>query len=237
MSGHPGLVVGNYAGSLSTRKPVTRNEGASHERGECKQQVDRPGDPKRQGARCGLQPARWRRAGLEVQPSGAKWWRLRYRFGGKEKMLSLGTHPEVSLKDARERRDDARKDIAAGIDPGAKRKAEKETRTALAANTFEAVAREWHQSVHTAKVWEGHAERTLIRLEQDGFPWIGATPIAKITAPKLLEALRKIEARGAIETAHRVRHACGQVFRYGIATGRCERHPPPICAMRSSPSS
>jgi integrase len=163
--------------------------------------------------------------GLEVQPSGAKWWRLRYRFGGKEKMLSLGTHPEVSLKDARERRDNARKDIAAGIDPGAKRKAEKETRTALAANTFEAVAREWHKTVHTAKVSEGHAERTLIRLEQDAFPWIGATPIAKITAPKLLEALRKIEARGAIETAHRVRHACGQVFRYGIATGRCERDP------------
>jgi hypothetical protein len=92
--------------------------------------------------------------GLEVQPSGAKWWRLRYRFGGKEKMLSLGTHPEVSLKDARERRDNARKDIAAGIDPGAKRKAEKETRTALAANTFEAVAREWHKTVHTAKVSE-----------------------------------------------------------------------------------
>ncbi len=102
-------------------------------------------------------------------------------------MLSLGTHPEVSLKDARERRDNARKDIA--------------------------------------KVSEGHAERTLIRLEQDAFPWVGATPIAKITAPKLLEALRKIEARGAIETAHRVRHACGQVFRYGIATGRCERDP------------
>ncbi len=80
-------------------------------------------------------------------------------------------------------------------------------------------------TVHIAKVSEGHAERTLIRLEQNALPWIGATPIAKITAPKLLEALRKIEARGAIETAHRVRHACGQVFRYGIATGRCERDP------------
>jgi integrase len=162
---------------------------------------------------------------LEVQPNGAKWWRFRYRFDGKEKMLSLGIHPDVSLKGARERREQARKDIAAGIDPGAKRKAEKETRAVLAANTFEAVAREWHETVHRAKVTEGHAERTLIRLKQDAFPWIGAVPIAEVTAPRLLEALRRVEARGAIETAHRIRHACGQVFRYGIATGRCERDP------------
>jgi integrase len=163
--------------------------------------------------------------GLEVQPSGAKWWRLRFRVDGKERMLSLGTHPEVSLKDARERREQVRRDLAAGIDPSAKRKAEKETRTELAANTFEAVAREWHKAVHTAKVSEGHAARNLLRLEQDAFPWFGALPIADITAPKLLEALRKVEARGAIETAHRVRQVCGQVFRYGIATGRCERDP------------
>jgi putative transposase len=163
--------------------------------------------------------------GLEVQPSGAKWWRFRYRIDGKEKMLSFGTHPEVSLKDARERREQARRDIAAGIDPGAKRKAEKATRAELAANTFEAVAREWHQAVHVAVVTEGHAARTLLRLEQDAFPWFGALPIAEVTAPKLLEALRKVEARGAIETAHRVRQACGQGFRYGIATGRCERDP------------
>lgn len=162
---------------------------------------------------------------LEVAPSGGKWWRLKYRHDGKEKRLSLGTYPDTSLKDARERRDLARRDLAAGIDPGAKRKAEKATRTALAANTFEAVAREWHQAVHCAAVTEGHAARTLLRLEQDAFPWIGATPIAEVTAPKLLEALRKVEARGAIETAHRVRQACGQVFRYGIATGRCERDP------------
>lgn len=163
--------------------------------------------------------------GLEVQPSGAKWWRFRYRIDGKEKMLSFGTHPEVSLKDARERREQARRDIAAGIDPGAKRKAEKATRAELAANTFEAVAREWHQAVHVPAVTEGHAARTLLRLEQDAFPWFGALPIAEVTAPKLLEALRKVEARRAIETAHRVRQACGQVFRYGIATGRCERDP------------
>jgi integrase len=162
---------------------------------------------------------------LEVAPSGGKWWRLKYRHEGKEKRLSLGTYPATSLKDARDRRDQARRDLAAGIDPGAKRKAEKETRTELAANTFEVVAREWHKAVHTAKVSEGHAARNLLRLEQDAFPWFGALPIADITAPKLLEALRKVEARGAIETAHRVRQVCGQVFRYGIATGRCERDP------------
>lgn len=162
---------------------------------------------------------------LEVAPSGGKWWRLKYRHDGKEKRLSLGTYPDTSLKDARDRRDQARRDLAAGIDPGAKRKAEKATRTELAANTFEAVAREWHQAVHCAAVTEGHAARTLLRLEQDAFPWFGALPIAEVTAPKLLEALRKVEARGAIETAHRVRQACGQVFRYGIATGRCERDP------------
>lgn len=162
---------------------------------------------------------------LEVAPSGGKWWRLKYRHDGKEKRLSLGTYPDTSLKDARERRDQARRDLAAGIDPGVKRKAEKETRAVLAANTFEAVAREWHQAVHVAKVSEGHAARNLLRLEQDAFPWLGSIPIADITAPKLLEALRRVEARGAIETAHRVRQVCGQVFRYGIATGRCERDP------------
>lgn len=162
---------------------------------------------------------------LEVAPSGGKWWRLKYRHDGKEKRLSLGTYPDTSLKDARERRDLARRDLAAGIDPGVKRKAEKETRAVLAANTFEAVAREWHQAVHVAKVSEGHAARNLLRLEQDAFPWLGSIPIADITAPKLLESLRRVEARGAIETAHRVRQVCGQVFRYGIATGRCERDP------------
>jgi len=162
---------------------------------------------------------------IEIAPSGGKWWRLKYRHDGKEKRLSLGTYPDTSLKDARDRRDQARRDLAAGIDPGAKRKAEKATRTELAANTFEAVAREWHQAVHCAAVTEGHAARTLLRLEQDAFPWIGAAPIAEVTAPKLLDALRKVEARGGIETAHRVRQACGQVFRYGIATGRCERDP------------
>lgn len=162
---------------------------------------------------------------LLVQPTGSKLWRLKYRFDGREKLLALGAYPAITLAQARERRDQARRDLAHGIDPSAKKKAEKHTRVAQAANTFEAVAREWHQAVHCAAVTEGHAARTLLRLEQDAFPWIGSIPIAEVTAPKLLDALRKVEARGAIETAHRVRQACGQVFRYGIATGRCERDP------------
>lgn len=162
---------------------------------------------------------------LLVQPTGGRLWRLKYRFGGKEKLVSLGTYPDISLKEARERRDKARQELAQGIDPSSKRKAEKSSKAELAANSFEAVAREWHLTIHTAKVSEGHAARTLVRLEQDVFPWIGPDPIATIRAPKLLETLRRIEARGAIETAHRALQACGQVFRYAVATGRAERNP------------
>lgn len=162
---------------------------------------------------------------LLVQPKGGKLWRLKYRFGAKEKLLALGAYPEVMLKEARKRRKEARDQIAKGIDPGMARKAEKASRIVKAEGTFEAVAREWHAHIHTAKVSEGHAARTLIRLEQDVFPWVGALPIAEISAPVLLVALRKIEARGAIETAHRAMQASGQVFRYGIATGRCTSNP------------
>lgn len=162
---------------------------------------------------------------LLIQPTGGKLWRLKYRFGGKEKLVSLGTYPEVSLKDARERRDKARQDLAQGIDPSAKRKAEKTSRATAASNSFEAVAREWHLTIHTPKVSAAHAARTLVRLEQDIFPWLGALPVPDITPPKLLETMRRIEARGAIETAHRALQACGQVFRYAIATGRAERNP------------
>jgi integrase len=162
---------------------------------------------------------------LLVQPNGGKWWRLKYRIDGKEKLLSLGTYPDTTLKAARGRRDEARTHLAAGIDPGAKRKAENESKAGAAANTFEAIAREWHATIHKAAVSEGHAARTLIRLEQDVFPWVGATPIAEVTAPQLLASLRRIEARGAIETTHRAMQACGQVFRYAVATGRAERNP------------
>lgn len=162
---------------------------------------------------------------LLIQPNGGKLWRLKYRFGGKEKLLALGTYPEIKLKDARERRQAARELIAKGIDASETKKAEKASRATQSEGTFEAVAREWHKVIHTVKTSEGHAARTLIRLEQDAFPYIGALPIADITAPKLLEVLRRVESRGAIETAHRIKQACGQVFRYGIATGRCERDP------------
>lgn len=159
---------------------------------------------------------------IEVAPSGGKWWRLKYRIGGKEKRLSLGIYPDVSLKDARIKRDDLRKLVAAGIDPSHTRKAEKKSTSDQ--NSFEFVAREWH-SKFSAHWSESHKSRTLIRLEQNAFPWLGATNINDITAPELLAVLRRIESRGALETAHRVNQICGQVFRYAIATGRAERDP------------
>lgn len=174
---------------------------------------------------------------LDARPTGAGWWRLRYWIDGREGMQSLGTYPEVSLKDARQRRDEARKLIAAGGDPSEARKAEKDAKAARAEvtrlseaglpgpGTFEHVARDWLARVHQVKVSAGHAERTRIRFEQDAFPYIGARPIGEIEAPELLQCLRRIEARGAIETAHRLKDACAQVFRYGIATGECTRDP------------
>lgn len=174
---------------------------------------------------------------LDAQPTGAGWWRLRYRFGGKEGMLSLGTYPETGLRDARQRRDEARRLIAAGIDPSAHRKAGKAEQAKQAEaqaleeagepgpGTFEFVAREWLVTVHEATVTAGHAERTRIRFEQDAFPWIGRRPLAELEAPELLTVLRRVTARGAIETAHRLKDACGQVFRFGIATGACTRNP------------
>lgn len=176
---------------------------------------------------------------LELQPNGARWWRLKYRIHGKEKRLSLGVYPEVSLSDARKRRDEARVLVAAGTDPSDERKADKQARhrqndaQARAAagipqiGTFEDVAREWLRLVHEPKVSPGYAKRSRIQLESDVFPWIGARPVASITAPMVLDLLRKIEARGALDTAHRVKQTCGLVFRYAIATGHAERDPVP----------
>ena len=174
---------------------------------------------------------------LIARPDGAGWWRLRYWLVSRENRLSLGTYPATGLRDARDKRDAARKLIAAGIDPSAARKVEKAGRAlqreaqALAdagmpgPGTFEHVAREWLTTIHEGKVSEGHSERTRIRLEQDAFPWLGRRPIGEIEAPELLACLRRVEARGAIETAHRVKNACGQVFRYGVAIGACQRNP------------
>ena len=175
--------------------------------------------------------------GRQARPDGGGRWRLRYWLVGRENRLSLGTYPEVSLADARARRDDARKLIGAGTDPSEQRKATKAATAAKdeagrlaadgkpAAGTFEHVAREWLATVHDVKVSTGHAERTRICLEQDAFPWLGRKPIGAIEAPELLACLRRVEARGAIETAHRIKDSCGQVLRYGVAIGQCMRNP------------
>jgi integrase len=161
---------------------------------------------------------------LEVAPSGGKWWRLKYRYEGKEKRLSLGVYPEVSLKDARERRDEARKLLANDVDPSENRKATKAAKMERAESSFEAVAREWYAK-HSINWSAGHGSRIIRRLERDIFPWLGGKPIADIKAPQLLQVIRRIEQRGALETAHRALGNCGQVFRYAVATGRAERDP------------
>ena len=159
---------------------------------------------------------------LEVAPAGGKWWRLRYQFNGKEGYLSLGCYPDVTLKDARDRRDAARKLLAQGINPAEARKAHKGA--SVDAETFEAVAREWYGKFSPG--WTpGHAETVIARLQQNVFPYLGTSAIRELTAPELLAVVRRIEARGAAEVARRVKGICGQVFRYAVATGRAERDP------------
>ena len=139
----------------------------------------------------------------------------------------MGTYPDTGLKAAREKRNRAREVLAEGVDPPDARHAEKASRSEAVVNSFEAVAREWHATIHLASVSAGPAARTLIRMEQDVFPWLGGLTISDIKAPQLLQAMRRIESRGVIETAHRALQACGQVFRHAIATGRAEREPTP----------
>lgn len=159
---------------------------------------------------------------LEIGLSGSKYWRWKYRFAGKEKRLALGVYPEVSLAEARSARDGARKLLSSGVDPSEARRAQKASRVQLSENSFEAVAREWFAKY--APTWvASHSDKIIRRLERDIFPWIGGKPIDRVTAPILLVCLRRIEERGAIETAHRALQNCGQVFRYAIATGRAER--------------
>jgi integrase len=161
---------------------------------------------------------------LEVSPNGGKWWRFRFRFDGKEKLLSMGTYPDTTLKKAREKRDAARQLLASDVDPGAVRRANKESRVGVALNRFETVARECHETKKPE--WsEPHARRWLERLEKDVFPFVGSLPLPEITAGTLLQTLRRVEARGVRETVHSLQQSCGQVFRYGIATGRCDRNP------------
>jgi integrase len=161
---------------------------------------------------------------LLVQPNGSKYWRLDYRFAGKRKTLAVGVYPDVSLLDARDKRDKARKLLADGIDPGENKKAVKMAGENRAANSFEVVAREWHGKFSPG--WAAtHSSKIIRRLEENIFPWLGARPIAEITAPELLACIRRIEARGILETAHRTLQHCGQVFRYAVQTGRAERDP------------
>jgi integrase len=158
---------------------------------------------------------------LEVSPKGGKWWRLRYTFQGKENMLSLGVYPDVSLKDARDRRDAARRLIANGVDPSDARKAEK-AEVQADAETYELVGREWHNKF-MANLTERSASEILHRLERDVFPWVGHRPIREVTAPELLAVIRRIESRGAPETARRCLQYLSRIGRYAVATGRAER--------------
>jgi len=159
---------------------------------------------------------------LEVSPTGNKWWRLKYRIYNKEKRLSLGVYPDVTLALARESRDANRKLVAAKIDPSRERKEQRLAQANQAASTFEAVTREWFAK-QLATLNPAHVARVISRFERDIFPWIGDRPIAQITAPELLVVLRRIESRGVQETAKRALFGCGQVFRYAVATGRAER--------------
>lgn len=175
---------------------------------------------------------------LLVQTNGAKWWRLDYTFAGKRKTLSLGVYPAVTLANARNRAADARVSVADGTDPSETRKEAKiEQKKVLdaerrieagkpAIDSFEEVAREWFEK--NRSTWAPtHSDKIIKRLENDVFPWIGGRPIAKISAPELLTVFRRIERRGTLDTAHRAKGNCSQVFRYGIATGRAERDPCP----------
>ncbi len=149
-----------------------------------------------------------------------KYWRFDYRRDGKRRTLAIGVYPDVSLAKAREKREEARTLLTNGVDPGAVKQASK----AATENTFEAVAREWHTKFSPGWV-PHHAEKVIKRFEREIFPWLGNRPIADITAPELLEVLRRIEARNALDTAHRVHQNCGKVFRYAVATGRALRDP------------
>lgn len=160
---------------------------------------------------------------LLITPQGGKLWRLKYRFEKKEKLLAIGPYPEISLTAARMQREEARRQLVKGIDPGALRKAQRQAKTSET-ESFEVIAREWFDKFKQNWV-EGHAITIIRRLENDLFPYLGNRPIADIKAPELLAVLRRVEARGALDTAHRIRSITGQVCRYAVATGRAERDP------------
>lgn len=159
---------------------------------------------------------------LLIHPNGSKYWRMKYRIVGKEKLLALGVYPEVTLATARQRRDDARKMISNGVDPSLVKQQVKRSQSEAAANSFEVVSREWIIS-HMANKSESHREKTLRRFETYLFPWVGNRPISDLTAPDILQCVKRPQNQNKLETAHRVLQAAGQVFRYAVQTGRAVR--------------
>jgi len=161
---------------------------------------------------------------VEVTPSGSLLYRLRYRWKGKERLLALGRWPDVKLAEARRHAAEAKDLLASGVDPNADRKAEKQRVALGAANTFEVVARDWHKRTK-AHLMDVTVARNLMLLERDAFPVVGDMPIGELTASDMLKVLRRIEARGAAEVAIRTWNVCGRVFRFGVASGMCQRDP------------
>jgi integrase len=211
------IFVGRNVGNSTSNNVATNKTGA----------VMKLNDTKLKNAKTTDKPIKLSDGGglfLLVQPNGKKGWRLSYRFEGKQKTLSLGVYPDVSLKKARVKREEFRELLADGIDPSEARKAAKAIEK-VAEESFEAIARDWHLRKHSKEVSTGHASTTLKRLESKVFPWIGSDPINEITPPQLLSVLRRIETAGALETAHRIKSICGQVFRYAVAIGKAERDP------------
>ncbi|AWC78255.1 tyrosine-type recombinase/integrase [Serratia marcescens] len=166
---------------------------------------------------------------LLVNTNGSRYWRMKYRVMGREKLLSIGVYPDISLAVARQKRDEARRALAQGNDPGAIKKAEKQAKKIAAENTFEAITREWHKA--KADRWSlRYRDEIIDTFEKDIFPYIGLRPIAEIKPLELLETLKRMEKRGALEKMRKVRQRCGEVFRYAIITGRAEYNPAPDLA-------
>ncbi|EHL94009.1 TPA: tyrosine-type recombinase/integrase [Klebsiella pneumoniae] len=161
---------------------------------------------------------------LEVVPSGSRYWRMKYRFNGKEKRMAFGVYPAVSLAQARALRDEAKKKLAEGIDPSFAKKEEKLVRDVRLHNTFQAVALEWH-GTKVSRWSEGYASDIIEAFNKDIFPYIGQQPVNEIKPLVLLNVLRRMESRGATEKAKKVRQRCSEVFRYAIVTGRAEYNP------------
>ena len=161
---------------------------------------------------------------LEVTSQGSKLWRMKYRFEGKSKLISMGKYPEVSLKDAREKRDEARKLIAAGVNPCENRKSERIAAEQKTQNSFEALAHEWFE-LNSSKFTPEHGKVIMERLARDVLPWLGKTPVGDVTPPEILSVLRRVESRGAVETAHRLRGYISKVICFAIATGRATSDP------------